>query len=89
MDNEHENETKEELEGRRAATQAFFESLDKLCDSLNAPVDEPVKPKPIAPLPPPPPRAKKAKPSQFSFADLEDAIADIENYLAEKKTPPT
>jgi|JI71714CRNA_FD_contig_121_381238_length_1298_multi_9_in_0_out_0_1 hypothetical protein len=86
MDNEHENETKEELEGRRAATQAFFESLDKLCDSLNAPVDEPVKAKPIAP--PPPPRAKKAKPPQFSFADLEDAIADIENYLAEKHTPP-
>lgn len=87
MENEHKNETNEEFEGRRAATQAFFESLDKLCDSLNVPVDQPVKAKPIAP--PPPPRAKKAKPPQFSFADLEDAIADIENYLAEKQTPPT
>ena len=87
MENEHKHETNEELEGRRAATQAFFESLDKLCDSLNVPVDQPVKPKPIAPLPPP--RAKKQKAQSFSFADLEDAIADIENYLAQKHTPPT
>jgi len=60
---------------RRAATEAFFESLDKLQETLN--VDG-------QPLPVPPP---KTAPNQgesepeISLATLEQAVADIEQFM--------
>jgi hypothetical protein len=60
---------------RRAATEAFFESLDKLQETLG--VDG--QPIPVSP--------KKAAPTQeesgpeMSLASLEQAVADIEQFM--------
>ncbi|MGV0025065.1 hypothetical protein [Phormidesmis priestleyi] len=60
---------------RRAATEAFFESLDKLQETLG--VDG--KPIPVSPpkAAPPPPESG----SQISLASLEQAVADIEQFM--------
>lgn len=79
---------KEQLNARRAAAKAFMESLDKLSDSLNSPASETAKAKPQSPAPSPPPPPKKARTPQFSFADLEEAIADIEQFMQNQEHQP-
>ncbi|GAB4150731.1 MAG: hypothetical protein Fur0046_29850 [Cyanobacteria bacterium J069] len=61
---------------RYAASQAFIESLNQLSDRLSQPetaaASEPPRRAPAAP-------AKERSP-QFTVQDLEDAVADIEQF---------
>lgn len=69
---------------RRIAAQAFFESIEQLQDSLNElPVND-------AKTPQQPGKANSAKKAEkaFDLAELEQAVADIEQYLESKKSKP-
>lgn len=81
MENEHKDHLEEQ---REAAAKAFYESLEKLQDSLNDPPPVIPSPRKIHPkLPKSSPRPTPSESTGFSVADLEDAIADIEHFLAE------
>lgn len=69
---------------RRMAAEAFFESIEQLQDSLNElPVND-------AKMPKQPGKANSAKKAEIAFdlAELEQAVADIEQYLESKKSKP-
>ncbi len=70
------NQRQQEL--RRAAAEAFAQSLDHLSKTLNEQPETP--PEPTVPKPAPP-RAKKA----FDLADLEAAAADIEQFMESRQ----
>lgn len=61
---------------RYAASQAFIESLDQLSDRLSQP--EP------ASAEAPHREVDKARSPQFTVQDLEDAVADIEQFTQER-----
>lgn len=67
---------------RRIAAQAFFESIEQLQDSLNElPASDTNK------------QATETKPAKkaeiaFDLDELEQAVADIEQYLESKKSKP-
>lgn len=71
---------------RRASAKAFLESLDQLNETLHAPAPTP-KPIPARPTPAPS-SPKKTKPRQFTLAELEDALADIEQFMENKNPKP-
>jgi hypothetical protein len=60
---------------RRAATEAFFESLDKLQETLG------VDGQPISVSPPKAAPTQKESGSEISLASLEQAVADIEQFM--------
>jgi hypothetical protein len=60
---------------RRAATEAFFESLDKLQETLG--VDD--QPIPVSPHKATP--TQEASEPEISLASLEQAVADIEQFM--------
>ena len=77
---------------RRASAQAFFESLDQLFDSIESSSSQPAQAKSpppqtgpstpqAAPSTPPP----KPKPAKINLSDFEDAIADLEQFIQNKK----
>lgn len=67
---------------RRIAAEAFFESIEQLQDTLNeVPASDANK------------QAGKTKPAKkaeiaFDLDELEQAVADIEQYLESKKSKP-
>ncbi|PJF23634.1 MAG: hypothetical protein CUN53_21895, partial [Phototrophicales bacterium] len=63
---------------RYAASQAFIESLNQLSDRLS-------QPDPAA-AEAPHPEMDKARSPQFTVQDLEDAVADIEQFTQERGT---
>ena len=72
---------------RRASAKAFFESLDQMNDS--APTKEASQTAKSNSPSAPNPAAKQRKPKpQFSFAELEDAIADIDQFMQSKEQKP-
>ncbi len=74
---------------RRASAQSFFQSLDELFDyieSNSSQVAEPQSRPPQAksssqPSSPP----KKARPAKINLSDFEDAIADLEQFIQNKR----
>ncbi|HLO52543.1 MAG TPA: hypothetical protein VK211_29355 [Kamptonema sp.] len=68
---------------RRASARAFFESLDQMNDAARAQeASQTAKSNPT-------PTAKQRKPKpQFSFAELEEAIADIDQFMQSKEQKP-
>lgn len=75
------NQSQQEL--RRAASKAFMESLDQLGMSLNSEAEEASEAK-TAPVPEPQASVKKTPAAQaMSVEELEDAVADIEQFIQE------
>ncbi|MGB3264370.1 MAG: hypothetical protein WBA89_10450 [Microcoleus sp.] len=76
-------------DSRRASAQSFFQSLDELFDYIetaNTEAAQPPSPPPqakSAPQPSSPP--KKAKPAKINLSDFEDAIADLEQFVQQKR----
>ncbi|WP_293144251.1 MULTISPECIES: hypothetical protein [unclassified Microcoleus] len=76
-------------DSRRASAQAFFQSLDELFDYIEA--SNPDAAKPQSPSPQPKPasesasRPKKAKAKKINLSDFEDAIADLEQFIQNKR----
>ncbi|MFQ3616078.1 MAG: hypothetical protein SNJ57_02550 [Cyanobacteriota bacterium] len=68
----------QQRELRYAASQAFIKSLDQLSDRLSQP--DPASDKA------PHREVGKAQPPQFTVQDLEDAVADIEQFTQERGT---
>ncbi len=69
---------------RRIAAQAFFESIEQLQDSLNElPVSDAKTPKQPGKT-----NSSKKTEKAFDLAELEQAVADIEQYLESKKSKP-
>ncbi|MEG3861942.1 hypothetical protein [Microcoleus sp. herbarium12] len=76
-------------DSRRASAQAFFQSLDELFDYIEASNPEAAQPQS------PPPQAKpasesaslpkKPKPAKINLSDFEDAIADLEQFIQNKR----
>lgn len=64
---------------RRAAQQAFQNSLDQLQETLEVPVSQTVE----SDMPEPPQRRDRQPPksSSINLADLEAAVADIEEFI--------
>ncbi|MEG3939381.1 MULTISPECIES: hypothetical protein [unclassified Microcoleus] len=76
-------------DSRRASAQSFFQSLDELFDYIetaNTEAAQPQSPQPqtkSAPQPSSPP--KKAKSAKINLSDFEDAIADLEQFVQQKR----
>jgi len=76
-------------DSRRASAQSFFQSLDELFDYIeasNPDVAQPQSPQPQAksasqPSCPP----QKAKSAKINLSDFEDAIADLEQFIQNKR----
>lgn len=68
---------------RRAAAEAFFESLEHFEQTIEADDEKvaPQQPQNKAPQPKP-----ANPPVQFDLASLEDAIADIEQFIQQQET---
>lgn len=81
----------QQQELRRAAEEAFIESLEQLQQTLESndraatPVQAAANPAITAPKPPCPPA--RVKPTGIDLASLEDAIADIEQFIEQKSQP--
>ncbi len=67
----------QQRELRYAASQAFIESLDQLSDRLS-------QPDPALAAEPARRDAAKGRSPQFTVQDLEDAVADIEQFTQER-----
>ena len=69
---------------RRASAQSFFESLDELFDieSNSSQAAQPKSPPPQAKSSSPP---KKTRPAKINLSDFEDAIADLEQFIQNKR----
>ena len=70
---------------RRASAQSFFQSLDELFDHIesnSSPAAEPQSRYPQAKSSSPP---KQARPAKINLSDFEDAIADLEQFLQNKR----
>ncbi|XZN98754.1 MAG: hypothetical protein ACM65K_10985 [Microcoleus sp.] len=75
----------DQKDSRRASAQSFFESLDELFDYIEAsssPAVEPQSPA-VAPKSSSPP--KQPKPAKINLSDFEDAIADLEQFIQNKR----
>lgn len=77
---------------RRASAQAFFESLDELFDSIESSSTQPAQAKspppqtgPSTPQAGPSTGPQKPKPAKINLSDFEDAIADLEQFIKNKK----
>lgn len=76
-------------DSRRASAQAFFQSLDELFDYIEAANPDAVQPQSPSPQAKPasesasPP--KKAKAKKINLSDFEDAIADLEQFMQNKR----
>jgi len=72
---------------RRASAKAFFESLDQMNEAARAQeASQTAKSNPTSASSP---AAKQRKPKpQFSFAELEEAIADIDQFMQSKEQKP-
>ncbi|WP_445245515.1 hypothetical protein [Microcoleus sp. OTE_8_concoct_300] len=70
---------------RRASAQSFFQSLDELFDYIES------NSSPAAEHQSRPPQAKpsspptKARPAKINLSDFEDAIADLEQFIQNKR----
>ena len=72
---------------RRASARAFFESLDQMNELARA--QEASQAAQTNSQPANSPAAKRKKPkAQFSFAELEEAIADIEQFMQSREEKP-
>ncbi|TAF55425.1 MAG: hypothetical protein EAZ60_13225 [Oscillatoriales cyanobacterium] len=65
-------------DSRRASAQAFFQSLDELFDYIEASPQAKSASQPSSP-------PKKAKPAKINLSDFEDAIADLEQFIQNKR----
>ena len=76
-------------DSRRASAQSFFQSLDELFDYIEASNTEVAQPQSLSPQAKPasqpscPPQ--KAKPAKINLSDFEDAIADLEQFIQNKR----
>lgn len=70
-------------EVRRAAVKSFFESLDKLQTELDEAIVQPEPSKPVAS------KTEKNKRAGFNLRELEDAVADIEQFFQQKNHQST
>lgn len=70
---------------RSAATRAFMESLSQLQETLQTAEDQPVTPAP--PVEPAPASRLEADPG-FDLDNLEQAIADIEEFIQARRQSP-
>ncbi|WP_373536567.1 hypothetical protein [Microcoleus sp.] len=76
-------------DSRRASAQSFFQSLDELFDYIETANTEAAQPK----SPPPPAKSssqssslpKKTRPAKINLSDFEDAIADLEQFVQQKR----
>lgn len=73
---------------RRAAAKAFFDSLDQLQETLDVADLPTAKPQPPA-AKPNPSKPEKTSRSTFTLADLEEAAADIEQFMQAKNPGAT
>ncbi|AKG20222.1 hypothetical protein [Calothrix sp. 336/3] len=84
MSGSHDSESKNlepnQQEQRRAALQEFLESLEQLEDILQEEENEPIPTPPIVES-----HESKENPGAIDLAAWEDAVADIEQYMAKKK----
>ncbi|MDF0555951.1 hypothetical protein [Kamptonema sp. UHCC 0994] len=69
---------------RRASARAFFESLDQMNELARAQEASQAAKSNSTSVPSPAAKQKKPKP-QFSFAELEEAIADIEQFMQSRE----
>ena len=76
-------------DSRRASAQSFFQSLDELFDYIEAANPDAAQPQPASPQAKPASesasRPKKAKPAKINLSDFEDAIADLEQFIQNKR----
>ncbi|WP_017719454.1 hypothetical protein [Kamptonema formosum] len=73
---------------RRDAARSFFESLDKLQDNLQLGDRQQAKSQEQSGMGSQS-KPQRGRPARFTFADLEQAAADIEEFFQERNRLPT
>lgn len=82
---DHHSESHQQREERLAAAKSFQEALDQLNDTFQE-SGEPQSKRERQPTKPQSSNRKSSPPPKFDLASLEDAVADIEEYMKSRQT---